>query len=87
MDITGPPLQSPIADAQGALGTAWQAWLSKLALIVNASVQSGTTANRPTQGLFTGRFYFDTSLAAGAGKPVWRNATNTAWVDATGTVV
>lgn len=90
MDLTPPPLQSPIAGPEGKLPSAfpaWATWFGKLHLLVNASVQSGTTANRPTQGLYTGRFYFDTSLAAGVGKPIWRNAANTAWVDATGTAV
>ncbi len=86
MDLTPHP-QAPIADSTGALPSAWAAWLSKVQLLVNASVQSGTTANRPTQGLFTGRFYFDTSLAAGVGRPIWRNAANTAWVDADGVAV
>ena len=44
----------------------------------------GTTAARPTTGLYAGLRYLDTTLAAG-GKPIWRNATNTGWVDATGT--
>jgi len=43
----------------------------------------GTTANRPTVGLYAGQYYFDSTL----GKPVWRNAANTGWVDATGTGV
>jgi hypothetical protein len=45
----------------------------------------GVTGSRPTAGLPTGVFYFDTALAAGAGKPIWWNGT--AWVDATGTSV
>ena len=75
MDLTPP------TDPPGAV------WFAKLQLIVNASVQSGTTANRPTQGLFTGRFYFDTSLAAGVGRPIWRNTANNGWVDADGVSV
>jgi hypothetical protein len=46
--------------------------------------QVGTTAQRPTTGLYPGLRYMDTTLAA-AGKPIYRNATNTGWVDATGT--
>lgn len=41
---------------------------------------SGTTAQRPTTGTSPGDTYFDTTL----NKPVWRNAGNTGWVDATG---
>lgn len=40
----------------------------------------GTTAARPTTNLHTGQTYFDTTL----NKPIWRNAANTGWVDATG---
>jgi len=42
----------------------------------------GPTASRPT-GALTGQMYFDTTLAAGAGKPIWWNGAT--WVDATGT--
>lgn len=42
-----------------------------------------TTAGRPTAGNFAGRMVFDSTL----GKPIWRNAANSAWVDATGTAV
>lgn len=39
----------------------------------------GTTANRPTIGLYPGQMFFDTTL----GRPIWRSAFN--WVDSTGT--
>lgn len=42
---------------------------------------SGTTSNRPTTNLYTGLYYFDTTL----GKPIWYNGSG--WVDATGTTV
>lgn len=44
---------------------------------------SGTTANRPFSTAFPGMEYFDTTL----NKPIWRNAANNGWVDATGTAV
>lgn len=44
---------------------------------------SGTTANRPTTNNFKGRQYFDETL----NKPIWRNATDTGWVDSTGATV
>lgn len=44
-------------------------------------VPETTTANRPTDGLFSGLQWFDTTL----GKPIWYDGTN--WVDATGAVV
>jgi hypothetical protein len=46
-------------------------------------VISGTTANRPTTNLVAGFQYFDTDL----NKPIWRNAANDGWVDATGEAV
>jgi hypothetical protein len=50
---------------------------------VASANRSGTTANRPTTQLFVGRQYFDTDL----NKPIWRNAANSGWVDATGATV
>lgn len=45
---------------------------------------SGTTAQRPTTGLYVGMPYFDTTL----GKPIWCKSTGTiVWVDSTGTTV
>ena len=49
-------------------------------LVAISTPQNGTTANRPTQSLQIGQFYFDTTL----GIPIWYNGTD--WVDATGTV-
>jgi len=42
---------------------------------------SGTTASRPNTNLSPGQFYFDATL----NKPIWRNAANSGWIDATGT--
>jgi hypothetical protein len=44
----------------------------------------GTTTNRPATGaVYAGMFFFDSTL----GIPIWRNATNTAWVNSAGTSV
>jgi hypothetical protein len=62
------------------------AWLEQLARIVNASVASGTTANRPTSLVYEGRPYFDTTL----NKPIWVKSITGAtvdWIDATGASV
>lgn len=45
------------------------------------------TSGRPVTGLQAGMQWFDSSLAAGAGKPIWRNSANTGWIDATGAAV
>jgi hypothetical protein len=50
-------------------------------LTVISTPQNGTTANRPTQNLQVGQFYFDTTL----GYPIWYDGTD--WVDSSGTVV
>jgi hypothetical protein len=50
-------------------------------LVAISTPQNGATADRPTQNLQIGQFYFDTTL----GYPVWYDGTD--WVDAAGTVV
>ena len=68
-----------------AMPKAHIAWYGAIGRLGNALTSAGTTAQRPTKGLWIGRPYFDTSLAAGAGKPIWYNGTD--WIDATGTTV
>ena len=50
-------------------------------LTVISTPQNGATADRPTQNLQVGQFYFDTTL----GYPIWYDGTD--WVDSSGTVV
>lgn len=65
-----------------------KAWLEQIARIVGAMVSSGTTAQRPTTFLYSGRPYFDESLGATAkGMEIKRNKDNTGWVDGTGASV
>lgn len=54
------------------------AWFSAMGRLANDITMSGTSANRPTTGLYVGRPYFDTTL----GKPIWFK--DPGWVDATG---
>lgn len=58
----------------------WTAFMDRVFAVCFAMTQSGTTAQRPTEGLFNGRFYWDTTL----GKPVWYDSAAEEWVDATG---
>jgi len=51
----------------------------RLANIASDVTSSGTTANRPTVGLYVGRVYFDETL----GLPIWYDGS--AWVKADGT--
>lgn len=55
------------------------AWYGAVGRLCNDLQSAGTTANRPTRGLWIGRPFFDTTL----GYPVWYDGTG--WVDATGT--
>ena len=51
----------------------------RLASIASDVTSSGTTGNRPTVNLYTGKFYFDETL----GLPIWYDGS--AWVKADGT--
>jgi len=50
-------------------------------LVAISTPQNGTTANRPTQNLQIGQFYYDTTL----GIPIFWNGT--VWKNASGTTV
>lgn len=68
----------------------WRNFFNTVYAICNAVSQSGTTAQRPTVGVWVGRMYFDTSLGANGGKPIWAvsiAAGVVTWVDASGAVV
>ena len=41
------------------------------------------SATRPTV-TYPGQPYFDTTLNSGGGLPIWRNAANSGWVNASG---
>lgn len=77
-----PPFNVPVIDAEtGLISSQWNMWVSSLWNIGNSVDGSGTTADRPTTGLFAGRTYFDTTL----GKPVWlKSVRPTVWVDGAG---
>lgn len=78
------PDNDPLVDDQKKPFRTWFQWLSWVHRVVTSVTQSGTTAERPTQILWVGRPYFDTTL----GKPIWFESANpNVWVDATGTPV
>lgn len=65
----------------GPIRRTWRVFFTTSAQLLTAMTQSGTTANRPTTLLWTGRMYFDTTL----GQPVWYDPSSaTDWSDATG---
>lgn len=54
-------------DANGNLTPQWGTWFNWVHQLVEASRQSGATAERPTRGLWIGRQFYDKTL----GYPVW----------------
>jgi hypothetical protein len=56
-------------------------WYNKLFIALSGLTSSGTTADRPTDNLWVGRNYFDTTLGFSIH---WNGG---AWVDGAGTVV
>lgn len=78
------PSNSPVVDGRQMVTTPWNQVFSRWQSILSAIQQSGTTANRPTAGLWIGRQYFDTTL----NKPVYlKSLRPSVWVDGAGTVV
>lgn len=73
----------PNGEKVATWGKAWSSWFTQVYAILFAAQQSGTTAQRPTSGLWPGRPYFDTSLGS-YGKPIWVDKNATAWVDGSG---
>lgn len=70
--------------------TGWATFFSNAYKICFDLTKSGTTANRPITNLYVGKFYFDTSLGANGGKPIWVASVSAGvatWVDATGGIV
>lgn len=73
----------PMVDEGRKASSPWVAWFSRVHAIASAAQQSGTTAQRPTSGLWIGRRYWDTDLAqavyvASVRPVVWAD-----WVDPT----
>lgn len=78
------PNNSPLVGDDKMATMPWLQVFARWQRIILAAQQSGTTANRPTTGLWVGRTYFDTTL----NKPIWaKTVTPTVWVDATGAAV
>jgi hypothetical protein len=76
------PVTTGTVDAKqnvdGRLTPMWVVWLSQLFNLVKALGGNGTTANRPTAGLYIGMDYFDQTLGykvtvKSLNPPVWVN--------------
>ena len=74
MGFPQPPLQSSNNDASGKFSAVWQSWITRVQSVLNALTASGTSSGRPTQNLYVGQPYFDTSL----NQIVWWNGS--AWI-------
>jgi hypothetical protein len=62
MAISQPPFQSTLVDANDRVQTPWAQWFSQLQPILQSVVASGPTSGRPTQNLYIGYPYFDTTI-------------------------
>lgn len=78
--IAKPPIDQNMQDAEGKKN--WARWFENLLNRNAYYLGTGTTAQRPTEGLYTGVMYLDTTL----GKPIWY-LEGTGWIDATGSTV
>ena len=73
-----------MTDKDGRMHPAWAAWFSTAHQILQDSSASGTTANRPTNALYIGKPFFDTTL----NQPIQVASVNpTVWVNGVGTAV
>ena len=81
--MNAPPNQSPV-QVNDVIQLRWQEYFTGVFNSITAMQQAGTTAQRPTKGLWIGRQYFDTTL----GYPVFLKSANpNVWVSASGIVV
>jgi hypothetical protein len=62
MAISQPPFQSTLVDADDRVQTPWAQWFSQLQPVLQSVVATGPTSGRPTQNLFIGYPYFDTTI-------------------------
>lgn len=82
-EISKPPVLEKF-NQDGSLSQGWQQWMEDVRNKASTAGESGTTANRPTTGLFVGRRFFDSTL----GHPIYlKTISPVVWVDGTGTVV
>lgn len=84
MSLSALPATDIITQKGDKLPAVWQVWFGSLQQWLGPQGNTGTTAARPTKGLYVGLSYFDTTL----GYPVFvKQAKPPIWVNATGGVV
>ena len=89
MALINQPLTSSVDDisidenqnAVAVVNSEWRNFFGAVSNICIAVTSSGTTVQRPTKFLFTGRPYFDTTL----GIPIWYKTAG--WVNSVGGAV
>lgn len=79
MKLGTPPFTESVTDKNGVITLHWAEFIGNVQRLLGGLVESGTTAQRPTKNLYTGRMYFDTTL----GLPIWYKTAS--WVKADGT--
>jgi hypothetical protein len=78
------PSSTDLIEGGGQATLTFANWITRIHVICSALRQSGTTANRPTSGLWIGRQFYDTTLL----QPVYVSSVKpTVWRDAAGAVV
>jgi hypothetical protein len=83
------PVNAELVEESRKLTRSWVSWFTQATNILLSLQQTGTTANRPTSGLWVGRMYFDSTL----GYPVWVKSVGASppytavWVNGAGAVV
>jgi hypothetical protein len=71
-------------DAAGNFTPAWAGWFTQAQQILQDISSSGTTAQRPTNAMYVGKRYFDTTL----GVPIaLKQVSPAVWVNGIGSVV
>lgn len=63
MSLSNAPFQSIISEAGGKISSVWSQWIAQLNNIVNSLTLAGPTSQRPTQQLWIGQRYWDTTLS------------------------
>lgn len=79
------PSNDPVLASDGKAFRTWLQWFNWVHLTIQAARQSGATAERPTNLLWIGRQFYDTTL----NKPVYVSQARptVVWRDAAGTIV
>ena len=77
------PSNDPVTNEEFGATLTWLAWFDRIHRICQNVERSGTSAQRPTSGLYYGLEYYDRTL----NKPVYFNALPSVWRDAMGNIV